>query len=129
MVEQKGESSVPSNRRYTNGCNYSTISHQGGDSILWNDIKIVITNSTGSYWYAQLKYNATSGQVESATGSSLSVSAVNPSNPQYFDPGEQITVSPATAGTTFGGHGQTVNVRVIDTASGQALLTTTIGLP
>ncbi len=107
-----------------------TITHQGGDSILWNDIKIIVTNSTGGSWYAQLKYNASatsSNYVDTATGSTLNVKVVNPSNHQYFDPGEQITVSPTTG--KFGSSGQTVNIRVIDTASGQALLTTTIGLP
>ena len=104
-----------------------TITHQGGDSILWNDVKIIITNSTKS-WYAQLKYNATSGKVEAATGSTsgLSINAVNPSNPQYFDPGEQVTIISSNG---FGSSGQSVNVRVIDTASGQALLSATIGLP
>ena len=104
-----------------------TIAHQGGDSILWNNTKIIVTSSTES-WYAKLRYNSTSGNVETTTDSSLSVSAVNPSNPQYFDPGEQVTISPATAGTTFGSSGQTVNVKVIDTASGQALLTTQVKL-
>ncbi len=104
------------------------ITHQGGDSILWNDTKIIITNpSTGGYWYALLVYNATAGKVEAKSASTgISVSAVNPSNPQYFDPGEQITI---TNTTNFGSSGQTINVRVIDTASGQALLSATIGLP
>ena len=104
-----------------------TIAHQGGDSILWNDTKIIITNSTSGYWYAQLKYNATSGKVEAASSTSgLSINAVNPSNPQYFDPGEQVTLSLTTG--TFGSSGQTVNVKVIDTASGQALLATQVKL-
>ena len=103
-----------------------TISHQGGDSIPWNHIKIIVTNSSSS-WYALLTYNTTSKKVETATGSNLNVNAVNPSNPEYFDPGEQITISPTSG--TFGSDGQTVTVKVIDTSSGQSLLSTAIGLP
>ena len=105
-----------------------TITHQGGDSVLWNDTKIIITNpATGNSWYAILTVNATSGAVSAKSASTgISVSAVNPSNYLYFDPGEQITITNANA---FGSSGETINVRVIDTASGQALLTATIGLP
>ena len=104
-----------------------TITHQGGDSILWNNTKIILTNpATGNSWYAILTVNATSGKVSTKSASTnLEVDAVNPSNYLYFDPGEQITIY----NVTFGSSGQTINVRVIDTASGQALLSANVGLP
>ncbi len=107
------------------------IDHNGGDSLLWNNIKIIVTNSTTS-WFAQLRYNTTSGQVETVSGSTLTISkAVNPLNKQDFDPGEQITIRPTTGNTTgnFGSSGQTVTVKVVDTANGQALLTASVSLP
>ena len=98
------------------------ISHQGGDSIPWQYVEVIVTSPSGKYWSANLTASATAG-----TGSTLAVHAVNTGNPNNFDPGDQIIVSPITG--SFGSSGDIVTVKVVYTKTGQVLLNAQVTLP
>jgi len=105
------------------------ISDQGGTPIPWDHIKVIVTNSTTS-WYAQLEYNTSAkatGYVSVKSGNLNIANVVNPGSAAYFNPGEQFELYNST--TTFGSSGDVITVKVVDTSSGQVLLNAQVSLP
>jgi len=102
---------------------YVVIVHQGGESILWDDVQVLVSNET-----AVLSATFDGGSV-SATWTTTGTKLIEADDNDYFEPGEKIKlVADSTAGYDFGDLGDLINVKVVHEPTGQTILSADVKL-
>ena len=90
---------------------YVLIEHQGGEAIAWDDLKVVIVNSTGD--------------VNEYTGFTAANKKEAGGGNDFFEPGERLNV---TSTTSWGDAGDYIEVRAVHIETGQIIFATKVQL-
>ncbi len=102
---------------------YILLDHQGGESIFWQDIQIVIAGPDGS---TTVNFDNNGNPSGTNVNTSWSGLEIDVGTTQSFDPGERIKI--VADGTSWGDVGDTIDVKVIHKPTGQTILSTSVRL-